>query len=192
MPPLRNPILPGSTPTPPSSFTTVTTTSPPQPSNGILDFPSTPPATFPPGPLSSPLPSPVPTISTLTTPIPAVSGPVPLLHLHLHLREILIPYTDKKHVDSSSSRSSKDTHNYIISSPSITGPWSSPLHINSSAFNPSLFHDEENGKVYVVNMLQGGDHRKRPIVCQEWDFEKGGLVGEGRNVFFFSRGRSWE
>ena len=37
----------------------------------------------------------------------------------------------------------KDTHNYIVTAPSIDGPWSDPIHINSSGFDPSLFHDTD-------------------------------------------------
>ncbi len=51
----------------------------------------------------------------------------------------------------------KDTHNYITTAPSIRGPWSEPVYINSSGFDPSLFHDED-GRKYFVNM--------------EWDYRK--------------------
>lgn len=53
----------------------------------------------------------------------------------------------------------KDTPNYITKAPSITGPWSKPVFINCSGFDPSLFHDDD-GKKYVVNM--------------EWDYRKEG------------------
>ncbi|KAK9482909.1 hypothetical protein V1527DRAFT_474887 [Lipomyces starkeyi] len=29
----------------------------------------------------------------------------------------------------------KDTHNYIVNAPSITGPWSEPVFVNSSGFD---------------------------------------------------------
>jgi xylan 1,4-beta-xylosidase len=90
-------------------------------------------------------------------------------------------YTDVKCKDGSF----KDTHNYIVTAEKIEGPWSERIYVNSSGFDPSLFHDEETGKKYFVNMLQ--DHRCRPrsfagIVVQEWD-EKKGLIGERKNVF---------
>jgi xylan 1,4-beta-xylosidase len=53
----------------------------------------------------------------------------------------------------------KDTFNYITKAPSIEGPWSDPVFINSSGFDPSLFHDED-GRKYIVNM--------------EWDYRKKG------------------
>ncbi|KAL4917734.1 glycosyl hydrolases family 43-domain-containing protein [Aspergillus aurantiobrunneus] len=79
----------------------------------------------------------------------------------------------------------KDTHNYIVTAPSITGPWSDPIHINSSGFDPSLFHDDD-GRKYFVNMLW--DPRRRPrtfagIALQEFDPVAGKLVGPRKNIF---------
>ncbi|KAK4446048.1 hypothetical protein QBC34DRAFT_441232 [Podospora aff. communis PSN243] len=90
-------------------------------------------------------------------------------------------YTDVKRKDGSF----KDTHNYIVTADSITGPWSDPIYTNSSGFDPSLFHDDD-GKKYFVNMLW--DHRKRPhafagIACQEFDPVQGKLVGPRKNIF---------
>ncbi len=45
----------------------------------------------------------------------------------------------------------KDSQNFIITSPYITGPWSQPVYVNSSGFDASLFHDDD-GKLYFVNM----------------------------------------
>ncbi|KAI1813456.1 glycoside hydrolase family 43 protein [Poronia punctata] len=90
-------------------------------------------------------------------------------------------YTDVKRKDGSF----KDTPNYIVSSPTIEGPWSEPFYINSSGFDPSLFHDDD-GKKWFVNML--ADHRARPrsfagIVMQEFDPVAGKLVGPRKNIF---------
>ncbi|KAK5651894.1 hypothetical protein OQA88_11553 [Cercophora sp. LCS_1] len=90
-------------------------------------------------------------------------------------------YTDVKRKDGSF----KDTHNYIVNAPSITGPWSDPVYVNSSGFDPSLFHDP-SGRKYFVNMLW--DHRRRPqlfegIALQEWDPSTGKLVGPRKNVY---------
>ncbi|KAH6659219.1 glycoside hydrolase family 43 protein [Truncatella angustata] len=89
-------------------------------------------------------------------------------------------YTDVKRKDGSF----KDTHNYIVHAPTIEGPWSDPVHVNSSGFDPSLFHDD--GRKWFVNMLW--DHRRRPrafagIVLQEFDPTKGSLVGPKRNIY---------
>ncbi|KAI1111457.1 glycoside hydrolase family 43 protein [Nemania sp. NC0429] len=90
-------------------------------------------------------------------------------------------YTDVKRKDGSF----KDTHNYIVSSPTIEGPWSDPVFANSSGFDPSLFHDDD-GRKWFVNML--ADHRARPrsfagIVLQEFDAAAGKLVGPRKNIF---------
>ncbi len=91
-------------------------------------------------------------------------------------------YTDVKRKDGSF----KDCHNYVVSAPAVAGPWSDPTHVNSSGFDPSLFHDPDDGRKWFVNMLI--DHRSRPrafagIALQEFDAAAGRLVGPRRNVF---------
>lgn len=90
-------------------------------------------------------------------------------------------YTDVKRKDGSF----KDTHNYIVTSTAIEGPWSDPIYINSSGFDPSLFHDDD-GRKWFVNMMW--DHRRRPlafagIALQEFDPVAGKLVGLRKNIF---------
>ena len=72
-----------------------------------------------------------------------------------------------------------------MTAPSIEGPWSDPFYVNSSGFDPSLFHDDD-GKKWFANMLW--DHRRRPrafagIALQEWDEESGKLVGPRKNIY---------
>ena len=60
-----------------------------------------------------------------------------------------------------------------------------PVYVNSSGFDPSLFHDDD-GRKWFVNMLW--DHRVRPllfdgIALQEYDPKAGKLVGERKNIF---------
>jgi len=90
-------------------------------------------------------------------------------------------YTDVKRKDGSF----KDAHNYIVTAPSIEEPWSDPIYVNSSGFDPSLFHDDD-GKKYFVNMMW--DHRRRPllfagIAVQEFDPKSGTLVGKRVNAY---------
>src|SRR5690625_932640 len=40
----------------------------------------------------------------------------------------------------------KDTHNYLVTAENIEGPWSDPIYLNSSGFDPSLFHEEDGTK----------------------------------------------
>lgn len=90
-------------------------------------------------------------------------------------------YTDVKRKDGSF----KDAHNYIVTAPAIEGPWSDPVYINSSGFDPSLFHDDD-GRKWFVNMLW--DHRERPllfegIALQEYDPVAQKLIGPRKNIF---------
>lgn len=79
----------------------------------------------------------------------------------------------------------KDTHNYLVTAEDITGPWSEPIYMNSSGFDPSLFHDTD-GRKWFVNMLH--EHRKgrnqfAGIILQEYDPEQQKLVGPITNIF---------
>ena len=79
----------------------------------------------------------------------------------------------------------KDTPNFLTTAPSIDGPWSDPVFINSSGFDPSLFHDED-GRKYWLNMVW--DHRAdhnpfHGIVLQEYDHQAESLIGEPRMIF---------
>lgn len=82
-------------------------------------------------------------------------------------------YTDVKRFDGNF----KDAHNYIVTCPTIDGDWSDPVYVNSSGFDPSLFHDDD-GRKYFMNMRwnhRGAGTGVNPahpafdgIVLQEW------------------------
>lgn len=79
----------------------------------------------------------------------------------------------------------KDTYNYLVTATDICGPWSKPVFINCSGFDPSLFHDTD-GKKYIVNMTI--DHRPdrnrfSGIDVQEFDLENGRVMGSPERVF---------
>ena len=79
----------------------------------------------------------------------------------------------------------KDTHNFLTTSDSIEGGWSDPIYLNSSGFDPSLFHAED-GRKYVTNMIW--DNRPDRtyfggIVLQEYSTDQQKLVGERKNIF---------
>lgn len=79
----------------------------------------------------------------------------------------------------------KDTHNYLTTSRDPTGEWSEPVHLNSSGFDPSLFHDDD-GRKWLVNMqwdFRKGRNRFSGILLQEYDPESGRLVGPIANIF---------
>jgi xylan 1,4-beta-xylosidase len=79
----------------------------------------------------------------------------------------------------------KDTPNYLVTAEKITGPWSEPVYLNSSGFDPSLFHDDD-GRKWLVNMLWDyriNKHAFAGILLQEYDPKQEKLVGEIKNIF---------
>lgn len=99
-------------------------------------------------------------------------------------------YTDVKRfgrtsVAGASGASLRDFHNYLVTSPQVDGEWSDPIPLNSSGFDPSLFHDDDGCK-YLVNMLwdhRPGHNRFAGIVLQEYSAKERRLVGERINIF---------
>jgi len=99
-------------------------------------------------------------------------------------------YTDVKRygrttVGGAAGASLRDFHNYLVTAPQIDGDWSDPVDLNSSGFDPSLFHDED-GRKYLLNMLwdhRPGNNRFAGIVLQEYSAKQRKLVGERINIF---------
>jgi xylan 1,4-beta-xylosidase len=98
-------------------------------------------------------------------------------------------YTDVKRYGrttqgGASGASLRDFHNYLVTSPAIDGEWSDPTYLNSSGFDPSLFHDD--GRKYLVNQLwdhRPGHNRFAGIVLQEYSPSERRLIGERRLIF---------
>lgn len=89
-------------------------------------------------------------------------------------------YTDTKRLQGSF----KDSQNYLTCCASIDGDWSDPIYLNSSGFDPSLFHHD--GRKWLLNMLW--DHRPghnpfAGIVLQEYSAEAQTLIGPVHNIF---------
>ncbi|MEO8131744.1 MAG: glycoside hydrolase family 43 protein [Bryobacteraceae bacterium] len=99
-------------------------------------------------------------------------------------------YTDVKRYGRTSQAGSagsapRDTHNYLVTCPEIDGEWSDPVFLNSSGFDPSLFHDED-GRKYVLNMRwdsRPGKNRFGGIEVQEYSHSQRKLVGDVRLIF---------
>jgi xylan 1,4-beta-xylosidase len=99
-------------------------------------------------------------------------------------------YTDVKRygrttVGGASGASLRDFHNFLATSPTIDGEWSDPVYLNSSGFDPSLFHDDD-GRKYLVNQLwdhRPGRNRFAGIVLQEYSSAERRLIGERHNIF---------
>ncbi|MDV7140158.1 glycoside hydrolase family 43 protein [Maribacter sp. TH_r10] len=79
----------------------------------------------------------------------------------------------------------KDVHNYLVTTDDIMGDWSDPIYLNSSGFDPSLFHDID-GRKWLTNVLW--DHRKGKnpfsgILLQEYSTEEKKLIGPITNIY---------
>lgn len=82
-----------------------------------------------------------------------------------------IVYTDRQRY--------KDTQNFLVTAKDVRGPWSKPIVLNRSGFDPSLFHDGD--KKYLVNMVI--DHRVDKtrfsgVDVTEYDYVNKKLIGE--------------
>lgn len=78
----------------------------------------------------------------------------------------------------------KDLHNYVITAPTIQGPWSEPMFLNSSGFDHFLFHDTD-GRKWLLNMqwdFRKNKNRFAGIILQELSLEEGRLVGPIQTV----------
>jgi xylan 1,4-beta-xylosidase len=99
-------------------------------------------------------------------------------------------YTDVKRygrtsVGGASGASLRDFHNYLVTADRIDGEWSDPVYMNSSGFDPSLFHDDD-GRKWFVNQLwdfRPGNNRFAGVVLQEYSVKERRLVGERVNIF---------
>ncbi len=79
----------------------------------------------------------------------------------------------------------KDAHNYLVTCDTIDGRWSDPVYLNSSGFDPSLFHDDD-GRKWFLNMIwdyRPGHHPFGGILLQEFDPTTKQLVGPITNIF---------
>lgn len=78
-----------------------------------------------------------------------------------------------------------DVHNYLVTAESIEGPWSDPVLLNRTGFDPSLFHDRD-GRKWLVSMVW--DHRPGRnafggIALQEYSPSAQRLLGEPKLIF---------
>ena len=109
------------------------------------------------------------------------SGGVWAPALSYHDNKFWLIYTDVKVV----SGAWKDCCNYLVTCDTIDGEWSEPIFLNTSGFDPSLYHAED-GKKYLVNMFwdpRSYNHAFYGIVLQEYSHEEKKLVGKSQIIF---------
>ncbi len=78
-----------------------------------------------------------------------------------------------------------DLDNYVVTAKDILGPWSERIYLNSSGFDPSLFHDDD-GKKWLLNLeweTRKGYEHPGSIVIQEYDHVLKKLVGHPERIF---------
>ncbi|MCR6655834.1 MAG: glycoside hydrolase family 43 protein [Opitutus sp.] len=79
----------------------------------------------------------------------------------------------------------KDVRNYLVTAERIEGPWSDPVVLNSSGFDPSLFRDADGRKWLVCQYWRNSTGRDAfaGITLQEYSVTQRKLVGEPRVIF---------
>jgi xylan 1,4-beta-xylosidase len=90
-------------------------------------------------------------------------------------------YTDVKRLDSGI----KDAHNYLTTCETVDGVWSDPIYLNSSGFDPSLFHDDD-GRKWFINMVWDSRYERNRfggIYLQEYCPKQKKLIGKITNIF---------
>ncbi|MGN6625157.1 MAG: glycoside hydrolase family 43 protein [Tepidisphaeraceae bacterium] len=74
----------------------------------------------------------------------------------------------------------KDMRVMLYTADAITGPWSDPVELGRSGFDPSLFHDPDTGRKWLANIqwdYRKGKPRFGGIVIQEYDAVRKSMIG---------------
>lgn len=78
-----------------------------------------------------------------------------------------------------------DVDNYLITAPSIYGPFSEPVYIHSAGFDPSMFHDED-GRKWITSLeweTRDGYHKPGEICIVEYDTKKKHIIGNPKRIW---------
>lgn len=87
-----------------------------------------------------------------------------------------------------------DVDNYLVTAEDIHGPWSEPVFLNSSGFDPSLFHAPD-GRKYLLNMAaeyRTWKVRFAGIMMQEYSEAEQKVIGEPKMIWRGSSSRTTE
>lgn len=86
----------------------------------------------------------------------------------------------------STRRPFKDCRNFLISTDDLCGKWSNPIYLNSSGFDPSLFHASD-GRKWLLNEIwdyrMSTPNKSAGVVIQEYDAKQEKLIGEPVKIF---------
>ncbi|UQU62745.1 glycoside hydrolase family 43 protein [Couchioplanes caeruleus] len=78
-----------------------------------------------------------------------------------------------------------DPQNYLVTAPSVDGPWSDPVVLHGRGFDASLFHDED-GTTWMLSMRadwRPGRNRFAGISIQQYDRRERRLTGPEQLIF---------
>src|SRR5262249_48875551 len=77
------------------------------------------------------------------------------------------------------------TPNYLVTAPSVEGPWSDPLPLHAQGFDPSLFHHDDGRSWLLSNRTdwRPGNPWANGIIAQEYDRAARRLVGEPVTIY---------
>jgi xylan 1,4-beta-xylosidase len=80
----------------------------------------------------------------------------------------------------------RDMYNYVVTAPTIEGPWSEPSFLTGGGYDPSLFHDDD-GRKYLLWSHRDFRHTDQRLfeglVLQEFDPGTRKLISEQRVVY---------
>lgn len=78
----------------------------------------------------------------------------------------------------------KDLDNYLVTAPSLDGPWSDPVRLGSRGFDASMFHDDDGSHWLVCVQWdpRPGKDRFAGISVQEYDAVSRRLLGDASVV----------
>jgi xylan 1,4-beta-xylosidase len=82
-----------------------------------------------------------------------------------------------------------DVPNYVVTAPSIEGPWSHPVPLHARGFDPSMFHDcgpGGDGRSWLLSNRvdwRPGNPWANGIIIQEYDRDARQLIGEPTDLY---------
>mgnify|MGYP002770740254 CR=1 FL=1 len=88
----------------------------------------------------------------------------------------------------------QDTDNYLVTARDISGEWSEPIYLNSTGFDPSLFHDRD-GRKWLLNRdcdTRSYLEERDGILMREYDPEEQRLVGREYRIYRNKQGTGAE